>query len=97
MKARFLRLIKHQASRLSILSASAAAVALPADSFASPLPATFAIGLETFGEYYFSPGSYSDASTQQKARKQTALVMVPPAWLSTITGVSNQLISGSEP
>ena len=26
-----------------------------------------------------------------------ALVMVPPAWLSTITGVSNQLISGSEP
>ena len=26
-----------------------------------------------------------------------ALVMAPPAWLSTITGVSNQLISGSEP
>ena len=26
-----------------------------------------------------------------------ALVMVPPAWSSTITGVSNQLISGSEP
>jgi hypothetical protein len=29
--------------------------------------------------------------------RYAAFVMVPPAWLSTITGVSNQLISGSEP
>jgi len=29
--------------------------------------------------------------------RYAAFVMVPPAWLSTTTGVSNQLISGSEP
>ena len=32
-----------------------------------------------------------------RAAPYAALVMAPPAWLSRITGVSNQLISGSEP
>jgi hypothetical protein len=32
-----------------------------------------------------------------RAAPYAALVMAPPAWLSTITGVSTQLISGSEP
>ena len=34
---------------------------------------------------------------ESRAVRYAALVMAPPAWLSTITGVSNQLISGSEP
>jgi hypothetical protein len=37
------------------------------------------------------------AGAQVAPAPYAAWVMAPPAWLSTITGVSNQLISGSEP
>ena len=44
-----------------------------------------------------SPIAWANAAWCTGERSYAALVMVPPAWLSTITGVSNQLISGSEP
>ena len=34
-------------------------------------------------------------TSKERVLRYAALVMAPPAWLSTITGVSNQLISGS--
>jgi hypothetical protein len=43
-------------------------------------------------------GEMRHTGTQKTGKlRYAAWVMAPPAWLSTITGVSNQLISGSEP
>jgi hypothetical protein len=39
----------------------------------------------------------ANAAWCTRERSYAALVMVPPAWLLTITGMSNQLISDSEP